>query len=635
MFKILSKVFILTIISFIFCNQIYATSEYLNEDFSNTLDSSIWTVYLNGGKLTYSNDRLDISTNNIHRFPFIHTKDDQLPQGNFSIEWKFQYNQQKHGTGIVISDILPPKDLTTGLKKEHIILNTWVTDQSEVALSSSICPSYDINCNWVSYPYYKSDSRLLEENIFKVEFMNGEYQTYFNGNPILKTTKSTRIPKYIWIGSPIYSSSGVGSWSSFSIDYIKITKLPDVMLDVPHFSQVDPDWKDINYDHSKKTIGQWGCAMTSSSMILASHGYINGPTLDIANNPLNLNSYLKDNHGFDNNAGIYWNEIIKFAKVSKTQNTQNAENKNLEFRYTPYNEDILKSDLDKGRPSIIQIVTGYGDTLDSALDDDLHFVVAKGYDDEHIYINDPLETEASDTLALDEAYPELEYRRLARFIPADSDLSYIWMHLFTDQQVLFEYDGKKSGTDYYGNKFSEIEDLEYYDEGGFDEMEGARTLILPQPEVGSYTLSVSGKGKKPIRFELISYDKNAERRVHAVNEKQENDGVNTYILEFSPEPEKYVSNFSKDVASNDLEVSFLDVRNLLIENRDKFKNKGTYNLMLTKINLAMFFYDKNMSKITHIMIDFMLDTLDKPNKQIDEEFRLQLLSKLETLKTGI
>lgn len=78
-----------------------------------------------------------------------------------------------------------------------------------------------------------------------------------------------------------------------------------------HYSQQDPQWKNIKIGSSSETIGRVGCALTSVAMLLSGYGY--GET------PASLNKKLKQNGGFMG-AAIVWGTVSVVRPQVKFEN---------------------------------------------------------------------------------------------------------------------------------------------------------------------------------------------------------------------------------------------------------------------------------------------------------------------------
>jgi len=100
-------------------------------------------------------------------------------------------------------------------------------------------------------------------------------------------------------------------------------------LDVEYQSQIDPSWEHFEYDSastwfaSNLSIGKWGCALTSASMVL---NYFSHPT-----NPKLLNDWLLSQpDGFIRNGLVNWLAISRYTKLHKNSNNSILEFNRLE-----------------------------------------------------------------------------------------------------------------------------------------------------------------------------------------------------------------------------------------------------------------------------------------------------------------
>jgi len=631
--KILLSIISILNIIYIFLNNnlAFANSYVFKEDFSNTLDSKVWQVYQNSGNLFYSNNQLNLSTTDVHHYPYIHSIGDLFPNGNFSIEWAFQYLTQYHGTGIAITDILPSKDQATGISKDNVIFNTWVTGNEEIALGSSICPSNNPGCNWAASAYYISKNDMYKYNKFRVDYINGVYYAYFNENLLLTSANTTRIPRFVWIGTPIYSSNGISNWSSFSIDYIKINKLPDKELDVPYFSQNDSQWGSDTYDHMTETIDQKGCAMTSATMLLNYYGIDVTPNNDPMN-PKTLNEWLINKipqeglmgnaKGYTLDGGINWIAVNQLARFFDPELTFYMFNGNLNQSNNTF--PVFTSNINNNIPEILWI-SGNGTYWD---DWSTHFIVGKGYDTENAYLNDPEDKHNSMPL-------NYEVKRRMAFYQDPNWDDWGTISITYPKQialVLKDKQGKKLGKDLENNIYQEIDNSVFVEGnmygGNFEDTHNA--LFLNKVELeAQYQIEVKSMESNDFKLEYNSLNTDNSAYVSLIEGDIIPNQINTYQLDFKNNAE----NSLKLLSIQKPQPDFDSIKKLIKDNKDKFKNKGIYNLLLTKINLAEFFYNHSNPKVVTIMLDFIIQTIEKPSKIIDENFRLVLLNAIWELKS--
>ncbi len=240
-------------------------------------------------------------------------------------------------------------------------------------------------------------------------------------------------------------------------------------LAVPWFSQLDENWNEIlgkpveydfatNWSSQGTGIDRWGCALTSAAMVLMYHGvdrgvayFPNGDVDSFPTNPATLNSWLINNHGYTNWGGVIWSAITKYAKDA-SESAPSGSGTTFEFSYPAYTGiGQVTADIDDEVPEILRLVRkSSGNT---------HFVVTGGFDGtDDILINDPNQlAEEEPPHSLNELYPESVYRRsrLGRFVPSNTDLSYLWM--FGEPGLELEVDGT---ADDLAGAFSFVESLE-------------------------------------------------------------------------------------------------------------------------------------------------------------------------------
>ena len=153
------------------------------------------------------------------------------------------------------------------------------------------------------------------------------------------------------------------------------------MPPVPYFSQCDPRWSGDRLGGDGPTICSQGCALTSAAMVMAYYG--------IDTDPERLNDAI-GRGGYDATYCIYWSAV---------RNACHDEINQIEYdpgRITPFDETVLSTHLDLGRPVIVYVYCpGYGGYWGD------HFVVVTGRSGGTYYINDP----GFKTISTLDAYP--------------------------------------------------------------------------------------------------------------------------------------------------------------------------------------------------------------------------------------
>lgn len=240
-----------------------------------------------------------------------------------------------------------------------------------------------------------------------------------------------------------------------------------VFLSVPSLKQYSVPWKNKIYDHTKSTINEFGCALTSAAMILQYHGHIVLPDA--------LNNWLKNEHdGYIRNGLINWLAVSRYTKINDSTNSPTLEYKRLE----PTNEN-LDIELNNSRPAILK--------------EDGHFVVATGKLPSTYSINDPGYADRN-TL---EPYSNT-FLAINSFTPTHSDLSYMMFVVDTDINLeLFDSSGSAVSTKSFID-----EPITNLSKPNKKSGETVKIYLLEKPKNDKYTLKVSGaKGN----YQLDSY----------------------------------------------------------------------------------------------------------------------------------
>lgn len=287
-------------------------------------------------------------------------------------------------------------------------------------------------------------------------------------------------------------------------------------LNLTHFSQIDPQWADNEYNFSslynqppRTRISDWGCAISSAAMVLDYHGFTSGPEGQSIN-PDTVNDYLKDNDGYQPPGFLRWSHITKLAKDIRNSEHGDPGSNLLQFEYVDFDLDLLKQDLEATQPAILRLVQN-GNT---------HFVVAHHVDEnDDIFIYDPLD-ETFEEVSLSERYPDSQVTRIGRYFRTNSDLSYIWVYQQNPEvNLVVEHNGMKTGFD-GDTVFSEIPGAIYYEElplghpSNFQDSYGdgstTQVFALPQPETGEYQFSFSSETTQTAEIIFEVFDPQAQ-----------------------------------------------------------------------------------------------------------------------------
>ena len=134
-----------------------------------------------------------------------------------------------------------------------------------------------------------------------------------------------------------------------------------VELPVPQFLQSDPAWGQDQSGSGQYTLGQVGCAITSSAMVLKFYG--------IDTDPGRLNVFLRDHGGFDENNDLRWEGPAALAPGQVRRAYED-----LPSYY------LIDSNLYRGNPVIVRLHLASGWT---------HFVVVMGKQGFDYLVRDP------------------------------------------------------------------------------------------------------------------------------------------------------------------------------------------------------------------------------------------------------
>lgn len=369
------------------------------------------------------------------------------------------------------------------------------------------------------------------------------------------------------------SSPGGGSGTTETwFDNVKVTTIDD-SLDVPLLKQTDPLWADDIYDSAglwtseSPTIARWGCAITSAAMVLNYHKINKLPDGTLLN-PGTLNSYLKSTpDGYVRNGLTNWQAITVMATNAKPQNPYFNFN-SLEFAWGNDNLSDLQGDIDNNIPNILEVDMPNGGS---------HFIVAKGVNDEEVIINDP----AFDRTDLAE-YSN-SYKSTRRFVPSNSDLSYMMFVVNPDVSVAFK--------DGLGNPVGDVI-LEQPIEDPLGLLANAmgplKVVHMSKPPTDDYTVEVSSISPKEYQLDGYLYDENGEVKLFSSKGFVDSGNTDMFGIDFD---KSNINNISIDNSQNTLQslISDLDILMQL----GYFTNKGSYVSVKSILSNAQRMNSKN------------------------------------------
>ncbi|MBI4036507.1 hypothetical protein HY386_01340 [Candidatus Daviesbacteria bacterium] len=210
----------LLFIPILFFSSPVLAQEYLfQEEFNlirpaNTLDPDKWNVYPNNppGITTIQENLGNLNLNQVNsdKFPFVISKNQIFPEGDFTTEIKFQYTQVTgYGTGIALTDKDP---IQNPQAPELIRIDVW----------------QDLFLSNMRLEYYGqivfTTSINLDTHIFRVERKGTRYFVYLDGDLVFTSGETTNKVQYIWMGN--YVQVPAGNWTRFNVDYIRVQALP-------------------------------------------------------------------------------------------------------------------------------------------------------------------------------------------------------------------------------------------------------------------------------------------------------------------------------------------------------------------------------------------------------------------------
>jgi len=325
---------------------------------------------------------------------------------------------------------------------------------------------------------------------------------------------------------------------------------------------VDPNWPDALYDHlistTTETIRYYGCALTSSVMLLRFHNVSTGiDQKDV--NPYNLNEWLKNNEGYLTGGDLKFEQLAQYStnRIQKGVFWDAGQVSRKEM------EDKINIDLAEKRPVLIK--TEYIN-LKGRLTS--HYVVAKGVKEDTWFINDP-GYQAKTNLA-EVTYPNYQNKILGiRTFKIGSGASLPRLtSYFASPGELFLTDplGRRTGIDPETNQFfAEVPRSSYVkDEIGADfEGEGTispvKSLDVSEPLDGDYKLQIIGTNTGSYVLTSDTVDQDGNFRSILFEGITKEGIISTFNIDYSSVPGE-LSKLERVVtiqdAVNDVKISY-------------------------------------------------------------------------------
>lgn len=358
-------------------------------------------------------------------------------------------------------------------------------------------------------------------------FSTNVYYTTVNDDGTVQpwTLSQNHLPQGVCCGATTVANGYIyltGGYNGNYLDTVYMAKLNITSnsdtLDVPYFSQNVTPWGSSEYDDvlslggtKDDNMDRWGCAITSAAMVLKFNGMNELPD-GTAVDPGSLNQWLKNNSGYVTGKGkdgwysyFDWNAVAVLTR--KLYNSGKSAGELMHQRAYPSasTTTLLNNDLAQF-PDILQVKNTQTTS---------HFIVAKGIMDNTYAVNDP-EWNYTDLTAFGNTYYQVD-----RYIPSHTDFGYLEAVVNPNVNILVtDSQGRRTGIDAKGNSFHEIPGASYSFQAPISNPDitgnpqslgtGVNEFLLPTPEVGSYSISISSSGNGPYTLNLITYDKNGD-----------------------------------------------------------------------------------------------------------------------------
>lgn len=480
----------LVIIGLLILNTFYTVpviSASITENFNGSYSHpSAWIVSNSEPGLTFSSDFVSLSANSPRTFPYVRSAYPIILADDNSIEFMFKYDylSSNFGTGLAVTDVNPPLGeplLYPSMFSKYTMFYVWQSANNPyLHIVTFLCPNGDAKCT-EGYPLRISETSApdYKNHVVRIVKQGFTYSLYLDDVHIFTSLPTIREAKNFWFGNPEKTSTN-GGWSSFSVNYLKITNSTQPIF--PYLSQLDPLWGDEEYDSAESWAGmeasgidRWGCALTSAAMVLQNYGVKS--TSDKLIDPGELNRWLKtQKDGYVGLGLINWIAVSRY--VREQYNSGLAPTK-LEFErsYLP-TAPVMPSIFDLGG----------------------HFVVAHDSKDLNWLINDPNNIERTE-LAM-----TTPVKSINRFVPSETDLSYILLTLSPDVVGVLK------------NEAGDLVELnwinEYIDSDiGESQSPVLKTAMLPKPADGKYYLHISNPSENNGEAKIYLYDELANEEI--------------------------------------------------------------------------------------------------------------------------
>lgn len=444
---------------------------------------------------------------------------------------------------------------------------------------------------------------------FKIVLQNQHVQILVDGNKIFDeqdTGYQFTVNEQVGLRIGTGASFPTEVW----FDNVKVTSIDAAEpLNVPLLKQTSEPWQGLLYDTANiwsplaTSINRWGCALTSAAMVFQYHG-INKLPDNTSLDPGTLNTWLNGQpDGYVGNGYINWVAVSRLSKLAK----QSGFNPSFTHDALEYNriesgdKAQLRADLQNNLPGILEVPG--------------HFVVAKGVNEDTFDINDPFYNRST----LGDGYGNA-FLKLGRYIPSDTDLSYILLVLPENINAVL----KNSNGDTVG--------VEYLQQPIVDPLLGTQNngppikiLYFQKPDSGTYQLILSSPIGNLYNFKSYFYGIDGDVKINTINGILGNNTQDLVELHFNHD--------NVDDSSAQPQVTFEST----LDDINAAKNAGLIKSSLVKpitnlLNHAQKDAEKGKNKQAEKKLDALRKLLDSlRGKRINELAYQILISDVNTL----
>jgi pimeloyl-ACP methyl ester carboxylesterase len=230
----LTKFFFWSLLFCLLTVPVYGFSEEFNTHFS---DPSYWEPNDNSGTIEFSSNgiRLLRSIQPTTSFPYVKSIKDIFPTtGSFVTDISFNYiNTGNFGDGIVLYKNAPQNGVSD-FSNGEVLFKVWQDSPIGLRVVSHVCPQNNPSCNHLKPNlFFKTLGTNYNNHILRVTYSTEEQYQVFVDNlaiPIFTSTTNQVRPAGIWFGNPVKTNTA-DYWSSFEIDYIRVTTGGPVVVD--------------------------------------------------------------------------------------------------------------------------------------------------------------------------------------------------------------------------------------------------------------------------------------------------------------------------------------------------------------------------------------------------------------------